>query len=176
MPVHKILQTDVGDLVVTRATTDQASLVLELRDDLASWMLEQGIEQWRPGELPLEWIQTCAAEGWVYVVRCEERVIGSVTIVWGDPLMWGEESAPAGYIHMLMVDRFIAGHGIGRALLAWAEHFIRRSGRRLARLDCVRTNRPLRGYYERSGYALVGYKSLPEVEWAYEAALYEKHL
>jgi GNAT superfamily N-acetyltransferase len=75
-----------------------------------------------------------------------------------------------------MVDRAFAGHGIGRALLAWAEDFIVDSGRRLARLDCVRSNRLLRRYYQRAGYALVGYKALPEVEWAFEAALYEKPL
>lgn len=160
MRVRSMLNTDVGDLVVTRATSDQAVSVLELRDDLSTWMLEHGIQQWHPGELPLDWIQTCASEAWVYVVSHKERVIGSVTIVWRDPLMWGQVSALAGYIHMLMVDRTFAGHGIGRALLAWAERFIRDSGRRLARLDC-RNNRPLRGYYERAGYALVGYKSLP---------------
>ena len=28
----------------------------------------------------------------------------------------------------------------------------------------------------RAGYGLVGYKDLPEIEWAFEAALYEKTL
>jgi ribosomal protein S18 acetylase RimI-like enzyme len=139
-------------------------------------MMERGIEQWRPGELPMEWIQTCVAEGWVYVVPRAKELIASVTIVWDDPLMWGEQPEPAGYIHMLIVDREFAGHGIGRSLLAWAEQFIADSGRQLARLDCVRTNRPLRGYYERAGYTLVGYKKLPEMELAYEGALYEKPL
>jgi GNAT superfamily N-acetyltransferase len=170
------LQTPLGDLAVIRATIDRARSVLELRDDLARWMLEHDVEQWRPGELPMEWIQTCVSYGWVYVVLHDERVIASVTIVWNDPLMWGDRPDPAGYIHMLMVERAFAGHGIGRALLAWAEDFIVASGRRLARLDCVRSNRLLRRYYQRAGYALVGYKALPEVEWAFEAALYEKPL
>jgi GNAT superfamily N-acetyltransferase len=139
-------------------------------------MLEHDVEQWRPGELPLEWMQTCVSNGWVYVVPHGERVIASVTIVWNDPLMWGDLPDPAGYIHMLMVDRDFAGHGIGRALLAWAESFIVDSGRHLARLDCVRSKGLLRGYYERAGYTLVGYKALPEFEWVFEAALYEKSL
>jgi GNAT superfamily N-acetyltransferase len=144
--------------------------------DLARWMLKRGIRQWRPGELPLEWIQTCVSEGWVYVVLRSERVIASVTTVWDDPLMWGEVPEPAGYIHMLMVDRSFAGHGIGHFLLAWTERYIADSGRQLARLDRVKSNRPLRGYYERAGYVLAGYNDLPEFECAYEAALYEKHL
>jgi GNAT superfamily N-acetyltransferase len=120
------LQTPLGDLAVIRATIDRARSVLELRDDLARWMLEHDVEQWRPGELPMEWIQTCVSYGWVYVVLHDERVIASVTIVWNDPLMWGDRPDPAGYIHMLMVERAFAGHGIGRALLAWAEDFHRR--------------------------------------------------
>ena len=170
------LQTRLGDFAVVQATNDQARSVLELRDDLATWMLDHDVEQWRPGELTLEWIQTCVSEGWIYVVPHDQRVIASVTIVWNDPSMWGDLSDPAGYIHMLMVNRDFAGHRIGRALLAWAEHFIRDAGRSLARLDCVRSNVVLRGYYERAGYTLVGETALPEVEWALEAALYEKHL
>lgn len=65
--------------------------------------------------------------------------------------MWGEMAEPAGYVHMLMVDRNLAGHGIGRAMLSWAEQLIADSGRRLARLDCVRSNRRLRTYYESAG-------------------------
>jgi protein-tyrosine phosphatase len=170
------LESPLGDLSVVPATLDQAASVLRLRDDLARWMLEHDIQQWRPGELPLEWIEACVSEGWVYVVLHGERVIASVTIVWDDPLMWGERSEPAGYIHMLMVDRSFAGYGIGSSLLAWTEHFIADSGRHLARLDCVRSNRRLRRYYGRAGYEVVGYKDLPEVEWAFEAALYEKPL
>ena len=74
-------------------------------------------------------------------VPYDQRVIASVTVVWSDPLMWGDRTDPAGYIHMLMVPRDLAGHGIGRALLAWAEDFVVDTGRRLARLDCVRNNR-----------------------------------
>jgi GNAT superfamily N-acetyltransferase len=176
MDVGNVLHTDLGDLVVDQATGDRARSVLELRDDLARWMLECNIRQWRPGELPLEWIETCVSEGWLYVVPRGEQVIASVAIVWDDPLMWGEMPEAAGYVHMLMVDRNFAGHGIGRSLLAWSERFIADSGRHLARLDCVRNNRQLRDYYERAGYVLVAYNDLREVEWAFEAALYEKPL
>jgi ribosomal protein S18 acetylase RimI-like enzyme len=177
MCVATILQTRLGELAVDQARTDeQAGSVLELRDDLARWMLEQHIEQWRPGEIPLEWIQTCVYERRVYVVPRDERIIAAVTILWDDPLMWGERSERAGYIHMLMVDRNFAGYDIGSSLLAWTEGLILNSGRHLARLDCVRSNRRLRAYYERAGYQLVGYNALPEVEWAFEAALYEKPL
>lgn len=56
------------------------------------------------------------------------------------------------------------------------EAVISASGRVLARLDCVADNRPLRTYYEDSGYRLVAYKSFPRIEGAPETALYEKVL
>ena len=100
--------------------------------------------------------------------------IGSVTLVWTDPFIWGDRNAPAGYIHMLMVDRAHAHCGLGRSLLGWAEQRITRSGHRRARLDCVRTNMDLRAYYEDAGYVLVGDRefegNIPSV------ALYEKVL
>jgi len=170
------IESDLGDLFAVRATVDQAPSVRRLRDDLARWMLEHGIEQWRPGDLPLEWIQECVSQGWVYVVSRGEELVGSVTIVWEDPLVWGERHEPAGYIHMLMVNRAFAGRGFGRALLDWTERFILDSERDLARLDCTRGNRALRRYYERGGYELVEYKAFPGLEMAPEAALYEKGL
>ncbi|MGH8986711.1 MAG: GNAT family N-acetyltransferase [Acidimicrobiia bacterium] len=170
------LETTLGELTVVHATVDQSGAVRELRDDLAIWMIERGIEQWRPGDLPLEWVQECVSQGWVYVVLRDDELIGSVTVVWDDPLVWGEQQEPAGYIHMLMVDRQFAGRGIGRAVLGWAERSVQRSGGALARLDCARGNSELRGYYERAGYQLVKYRDFPDVDSALETALYEKPL
>jgi GNAT superfamily N-acetyltransferase len=135
-------------------------------------MVERGIDQWRPGEMPLAWIEECAAQGWIFLARRDSELIGSVTLVWTDPLIWGDRNAPAGYIHMLMVDRAHAHLGLGRSLLAWAERRITRSGHDRARLDCVHTNVRLRAYYEHAGYVLVGQREfagrIPGV------ALYEK--
>jgi hypothetical protein len=77
---------------------------------------------------------------------------------------------------MLMVDRRFGGHGIGRSILAWAESSICDHARRIARLDCVRSNRPLRDYYEDAGYRFVAHKAFPGFEWSGETSLYEKAL
>jgi ribosomal protein S18 acetylase RimI-like enzyme len=107
----------------------------------------------------------------------EGQLVGIVTVVWNDPDIWeAREDSEAGYIHGLVIDHQLAGKGLGRELLGWAEAHIAASGRRLARLDCVRTNRDLRRYYEDADYRRVGYRDFPEIEWAREVALYEKRL
>jgi protein-tyrosine phosphatase len=170
------LESSLGALAVDRATAADAPVVAALRDELASWMQQREIRQWSPGEMPLDWIEVCIAFGEVYLISRDQQLVGSVTVVWADPLIWGERPEPAGYVHMLMVDRAFAGHGIGRSILEWAEGVIGASGRRVARLDCVAGNQSLRAYYEAAGYAFVGTKAFPELEWAGSTALYEKQL
>jgi protein-tyrosine phosphatase len=170
------LASPIGELVVTRATASDAPVVRALRDELASWMLQRGIRQWNPGDLSAKWIAVCIGFGVVSLVSHDDRLVGSVTVVWDDPLIWGEQSEPAGYIHMLMVDRAFGGHGIGRLILQCAEDSIAAAGLPLARLDCVADNPPLRAYYEHAGYRFVGTKTFPDIEWDGATALYEKQL
>ena len=166
--------TEQGDIAVVQVSPSDAVAILRLRDALASWMVERGIDQWRPGDMPLPWIEVCAAQGWVFAALLGDILVGSLTLVWADPFIWGDRNGPAGYIHMLMVDRAYARLGLGRLLLDWAERRITGAGHRHARLDCVRTNVGLREYYENAGYVLVGYREfargIPSV------ALYEKAL
>ncbi len=179
------LTTPWGELAVVPASRDDALAILQLRDDLAAWMCEHRIDQWHPGEMPLAWIEECISQGWIYTVSRDSKVMASVTLTWADPFVWGEESDAAGYIHMLMVDRGYAAHGIGRSLLNWAERQSARAGCHLARLDCVRSNGGLRAYYERAGYRLVGYRDFSTSQSLAlggtapsdsETALYEKTL
>lgn len=165
-----------GYLEVRPAVAEDAEDVLSLREDLTSWLCQQGIAQWSQGDVPLGWIERAIAEGSVHVVRRDGVLAASVTVRWEDPLVWPEAAEPAGYIHMLMVSREFAGSGLGRQLLGWAEELIRLSGLHRARLDCVRTNGRLRTYYKTAGYRLVGYKEFAELEWAKPTALYEKLL
>jgi GNAT superfamily N-acetyltransferase len=165
-----------GVVEVTSADTSDVDSLLALRDGLARWLLDRGIEQWKPGELPRNWIEHQVREGWVHVVRDNEDLVATVTITPEDSGVWGHPAGSSGYVHGLMVDRRWAGQRIGGNLLEWAENQMRESGRDLARLDCVRSNYQLRAYYEALGYKLVGYKDFPDVSWARETALYEKDL
>jgi len=161
---------------VSAANPGDVAALLAMRDDLARWLLDRGIEQWQPGELPDGWIERQVSQGWVHVVREEHNLVATVTVVPEDPIVWGHRPEPAGYVHQLMVDRRWGGKGLGAALLVWAETHITETGRALARLDCLRSNLRLRAYYETAGYRLVGYKDFPNVAWARETTLYEKAL
>ncbi len=147
-----------------------------IRDEIARHLLHRGVRQWNPGELPIEWIEDRIRAGSVYLVCRGARLVASATITNEDPRVWGQQSAATGYIHLLMVDRAFAGHGVGRSLLGWCEAQIRGQGKQLSRLDCVLVNDRLRRYYEQAGYVLVVYKSFPESPWADVVALYEKDL
>jgi GNAT superfamily N-acetyltransferase len=170
------LTTSIGECDVVVAMPGEGPVVLEVRDRLARYLLDHGVQQWNPGELPVDWIEDWIAIGSVYFVRRRSRLIGSVTITPDDRLIWGERTDVAGYIHMLMVDRAFAGRGIGRCVLDWSEARIAAVGCELARLDCVRSNARLRQYYEAAGYALVDYKEFPDTPWALPTALYEKRV
>jgi ribosomal protein S18 acetylase RimI-like enzyme len=111
----------------------------------------------------------------VDVFSHDQRVIGTVTVVWEDLLVWGGQPEPAGYTHMLMLDPSFGGYEIGRSILECAEGTIRAAGRLIARLDPA-DNDVLRSYYEAVGYHFVEAKALPDIEGAGEAALYEKTL
>jgi ribosomal protein S18 acetylase RimI-like enzyme len=145
-------------------------------------MVQRRIDLWQPGEMPLAWVEQSIANGWVHTVWNQRELLGSVTIVWEDPLIWGKSETPAGYIHMLMVDRAYAGNGVGRSILGWAEGQIAASGRHLARLDCATSNRRLCMYYEQTGYAAVSRRQFrltdseifPAVDRAVDTTLYEK--
>jgi ribosomal protein S18 acetylase RimI-like enzyme len=167
---------------VLAAPTD-AEAVIRLRDECALWMVDRGIAGWRPGEMPLSYIRGTIQRGEVFVLREDEDLVGSVTIMWADPVTWGEQRDDAGYIHGLMLARSQAGSHTGRQLLEWAEAHIRTSARTIVRLDCISTNTRMRRYYEDAGYTLVGFndfKGVPPqaliMESPLPVALYEKTL
>ncbi|MGA4848471.1 GNAT family N-acetyltransferase [Streptomyces sp. G5(2025)] len=137
-------------------TADTATLV-GLYDGAARWMLEHGIDQWKPGGKDAGHFRRLITSGVEEVWLAEEgaEVVGAYELWWDDEPAWGVRAPVAGYVHRLMVRRG-ARPGTGRALLARAERRIAEAGRELCRLDCLSTNPRLRAYYEGAGYTVVG--------------------
>ena len=157
------------------ATPDDATELLALRDGLGRWLADRGIRQWEPGEFPHERLVAWLTAGSVHVLRREGRIVAAVAVLWDDPEIWGDDPAPAGYVHLLMVDRSQAGQGVGDAMLAWAEAHIAAHGRRRARLDAGRDNHRLQSWYAARGYREVGEREFEDDHW-FAVTLREKTL
>ncbi|WP_053752617.1 GNAT family N-acetyltransferase [Streptomyces sp. MMG1533] len=148
--------TTTPNLTYRKATPDDASLLVRLRDTAALWQLARGITQWQPGEKDELHFRTRMQEGEVWLAYADETPAGAWELWWTDPAAWGPRPPDAGYIHRLMTTPHTSPPGTGRHLLAEAESRITATGRPYARLDCLASNPRLRAYYESAGYTVVG--------------------
>ena len=165
---------DWGEFTVVEATDSDTDALLGLRDAAARWLLDRGIDQWRVGEIPYSWER--GDDYFVFVLWHGEDRVGTVTILWDDPVIWGEQPVTAGYVHNLIVARPFGGQGLGLGLLQWAENYVAGSGRSLARLDCGARSRKLRDLYESVGYRWVRDQQYTWLGPDQALALYEKVL
>lgn len=168
------LETRAGLIQVRRAATNDVDAVISIICEVATWLHSRGIDQWWPTdrfERREPWIDR-ASRGEVYLAYLSGEPIATLTIQWEDAPFWGHRPADAGYIHRLAVRRVVAGNGVGRELLKWAEGVIEAEGRPFARLDCSGKNQKLRAYYQSAGYTLVQETKV----YGYDIALFEKRL
>lgn len=130
---------------------------MALYDRAARWMRKNGIDQWKPGDKDAAHFRAKMREGEVWLAEdADGRIVGGYELWWSDEEAWGVQPPVAGYVHRLMVERDAAPPGAGRRMLEHAERRIARTGRELARLDCVSTNPRLLAYYRSAGYRVVG--------------------
>ena len=158
-----------------RAASGDVDELVALRDRLAHWLLERGIQQWLPGEFSRARMGAWAERGNVLVHHRDGQIAAAVAVLDEDPAIWPDDDASAGYVHLLMVDRAHAGQALGDAALATAEDQMRARGRRVAHLDVVTSNAVLRSWYEERGYTVVGTRAFEDVE-LFDVVLLEKAL
>ncbi len=157
------------------AISTDAPRLLALREQAAQWLTGRGIAQWAPGEIgPGEIFAQVGAGEW-FVLRRAGVVVGGLRLLSCDEPVWGPQPDKALYVHGLVVDRLMAGHGIGAALLGWAALRARATGQAYLRLDCVESNSALRAYYARSGFTEVGRRDFTGRPW-HPVVLLQKRL
>ncbi|QEU94795.1 GNAT family N-acetyltransferase [Streptomyces kanamyceticus] len=146
-----------AQLTFRGAADDDTSTLVGLYDDAARWMLEHGIEQWKPGGKDAQHFRRLIGSDTheVWLAQDGDEVVGAYEVWWDDEAAWGVRPPDAGYVHRLMTRRG-ARPGTGRAMLAAAERRIAAAGRDLCRLDCMTTVPRLCAYYEQAGYTAVG--------------------
>lgn len=147
-----------------RAVAADAAAIHALRRALEDWMAARDIDQWPVGSMPLERVAAQVADGQWWVVRDDDGVVASVRVVTSDPEYWGDDDAPALYVHGLMVDRRASGSGLGRALVEWADARAREAGASWLRLDHRSSNEHLDKVYRSWGFEPVGVTDRPGFE------------
>jgi len=136
---------------VRPAGPEDASTVAELLDEATRWVHELGYEHW-PLPFPRDELAAAIDRAEVFLVVEEGDAVATVTLLWEDPMYWGERPADAVYVHKLAVRRDHSGRGIGAAIVAWANAEAVDAGREFLRLDCLRDNPGIRDYYEQQGF------------------------
>jgi GNAT superfamily N-acetyltransferase len=136
---------------VRRAQPEDTGTVAELLDEATRWVHELGYEQW-PLPFPHDELEAAIDRAEVFVVEDDEQAVATVTLLWDDPAYWGARPPDAVYVHKLAVRRDRSGHGIGAAIVAWANAEAIEAGRDYLRLDCLRDNPGIRDYYEQLGF------------------------
>jgi predicted N-acetyltransferase YhbS len=101
---------------------------------------------------PREEIAAAIERGEVYVAELDGEVVATVTLLWDDPMYWGERPPDAAYVHKLAVRHVCAGRRIGTAIVEWANATAAAAGRDFLRLDCNGDNPHIRAYYEQLGF------------------------
>jgi GNAT superfamily N-acetyltransferase len=136
---------------VRLARREEAEIVAELLDEATRWVGARGFEQWTL-PFPREQLLAAIDRSEVYLVDVDGRPAATVTLLWDDPMYWGEHPADAVYVHKLAVRRDHAGRGIGAGVVAWADQRAGAAGRPFLRLDCLADNPAIRDYYEALGF------------------------
>jgi GNAT superfamily N-acetyltransferase len=142
---------------VTRARRADRDAVLALIEAASGWMRQRGIENPWPTPFPVAIVEAGLTRREIYLVRgSDDRPIATFTLQDEDPEFWGEGNPPSIYLHRFVVDRDLAGRGLGSELLEWAAAEGQRRGAKFLRLDCLATNRRICAYYERAGFSPMG--------------------
>lgn len=153
--------------LLTARPVDEA-VIQELQDEAVAWLANRGTDQWqnlRPSRHGTgRSLAEAIARGEVFVVRQDDRIIGTVTVDdYADGEFWTPEDQPheALYIHRMVVTRAARGQEVGRQMIDWALARAASQGKRWLRLDAWRTNAELHAYYLRHGFEHVRTVDLP---------------
>lgn len=169
-------------LSITRASKEDLWPILSLFDEAVVWLNQRGREkQW--GSEPFSASPALQEQfmGWInqetmFVARLAEDIVGSLALSPVAPPYiadrWESFPASAFYLEAFVTKRSLAGQGIGRALLRWAERYTRESARTTIWLDCWGENADLVRYYQRMGFVPRG--EFMVREW--RGQLFEKEL
>jgi len=129
--------------------------LVELLEELGSWLWSRGVRQWAPGsnrsQLPI--LRHHLASGVLLLVRREGALAGGCIVSTKATPEWSIRAGRAAYVHKLAVSRAAAGRSLGSQLLDHATQWASKEGLASLRLDCWDGNSVLRSYYRAQGFS-----------------------
>jgi ribosomal protein S18 acetylase RimI-like enzyme len=173
-----VTDNELGELTDVRAAIPDYDAVMAILREAADWLSARGIQQWyhwymKAGE---QILRERLEHHEVYLFQRDSASVGTLTIQWTDPDVWGERGVDglAGYVHGMAVARSAGGMRVGERMLEWAVERIAARGQPFARLDAMASNAPLCRYYEQRGFRPLGTATL--LAGIYTAQLFEREL
>jgi GNAT superfamily N-acetyltransferase len=146
---------EMSGLRIISAQADDLGRYIDLLEEVADWLAQRGINQWRPGSFRLsaDYYARSIAQGEVQLAFIGEALVGTLRLLLREPIVWPDIAADdAVYVYNLAVRRPWARQQLGVRLLAWAGHRASALGRECVRLDCLDDNAFLRRYYTQAGF------------------------
>ncbi len=143
----------LGAVEIARARPGEEEAASAILQEAARWLAATGREMWDPEDFAPDTLRTAASAGELYLARLNGEPVGTMVLQWEDPVFWPEVTAgDSAFVHRLAVKRSVAGTGVSRALLAYAERAARRAGRKYLRLDTDPARPRLCAFYESAGF------------------------
>ncbi|WP_246483801.1 GNAT family N-acetyltransferase [Heyndrickxia vini] len=144
------------------AAIEEGDYIIRLLKEAATWIQEQGIDQWQyllDGGEDQEIIH-CIADQLTYVAIMDSEIVATFTLYseqneW-DQQIWGEAPADSIYLHRLAVKPNYMKHGIGKDVFKWLEEGHLQTDKKYLKLDCVAFNKKLNQFYQNNGFEFLG--------------------
>jgi ribosomal protein S18 acetylase RimI-like enzyme len=142
-------------LRIVSAQAEDVGRYIDLLEEVADWLAQRGLNQWRPGSFRLSanYYSESIRRGEVQLAFCGDALVGTLRLLLREPIVWPEVAEDdAVYVYNFAIRREWANQQLGSRVLEWASHRALALGRRCVRLDCVAENTFLRDYYTRAGF------------------------
>nr|WP_144924694.1 GNAT family N-acetyltransferase [Paenibacillus bovis] len=145
---------------INLATKKDTSNLIKMLKQIAQWMKDNDIDQWRylldGGDD--EEIEQAVCNQETYIVLKDYEMVATFTLAskqteW-DRAIWGKDnSSKLLYLHRLAIIPTYMNKGIGRGILSWIQN---NRDQEYLRLDCVAENIKLNNFYKDNRFDLVG--------------------
>jgi hypothetical protein len=159
------------------AFRNEPKVALEILQEVAYWLQEQGAMLWEPDSLKAENLVTPLTEKGIQVVYVEDEPAATFALQWEDPLFWPEiQPDTSGFIHKLAIRRTFAGQDLFMPILRWCLDRCQEKGIDVLRLDTEYKRPKLKALYEGYGFVPVRRQLVKEGEQEWDCQLYAYHL